>query len=145
MAGKFKTVGGVIAACAALLIMGVGPASAAEAGPAGDAPTTGTLTLNSTDPSFGATIYLSAGFSPMKWVPEESVECWQSGQMVYLDVQVNTDGTSPWTSSFTLWSQGWADAGAGAADCTASFYYYMWKGHTETSVVYLATISFTTT
>jgi|SRR5579859_4481042 len=145
MAGKLKTIGCAMAACAALFIVGGGPASAAEAGPAGDAPTTGTLTLNSADPSFGATISFSAGFSPMKWVPEESVECWQGGQMVYLDVQVDTDGTSPWTSSFTLWSQAWADAGGGAANCTASFYYYTWKGHTETGVVYLATISFTTT
>ncbi|HEV2216162.1 MAG TPA: hypothetical protein VGV88_01195 [Candidatus Dormibacteraeota bacterium] len=145
MAGKFKAIGCSMAACATLLNVGGGPASAAEAGATGDPAPIATLTLTSEHPAFGAAISFTATFPAMKWIPEESVECDQGGQMAYLDVQVEPNGTSPWASSFTLWSQSWADGGGAPADCTANLYFYTWKGHTETSVVYLGTTSFTTT
>ena len=141
MAGKLKMFGCTAAVCAALF---AGPALAAGAGPTDTGVAPG-IALSSPDTSFGATISFSATYAAMRWIPEESVECWQNGEMVYLDVQVNPDRSDPWLSSFTLWSQGWADAGGGPADCTANLYYYTWKGHTETGVVYLASASFTTT
>jgi hypothetical protein len=129
-----------------MLVAGTGgTALAASSGVPGDASTPAGFALTSVDPSFGATIAFSATYAPMKWLAEESVECTQSGQMVYLDVQMAPDGASPWASSFTLWSQSWAGAGGTPADCTANLYYYTWKGHTETGVVYLGSSSFTTT
>lgn len=56
------------------------------------------LTLASSDPSFGATIAFSATYAPMKWIPEESVSCSVNGKEVYLDVQTFS-GASPWTST----------------------------------------------
>lgn len=102
------------------------------------------LTLASGDPSFGATIAFSATYAPMKWIPEESVSCSVNGKEVYLDVQTFS-GASPWTSTWKLWSQTWANGGGGAANCSAALFYYTWKGHTETGVVYLATASFPAT
>jgi hypothetical protein len=105
---------------------------------------TGSLTLDNADPSFGGTVKFTASYSTMKWVPEESINCTASGQNVYLDVQTYS-GSSPWTSSWTLWSQTWANSGGGPASCTAKLFYYTWQGKTETGVVYLASSSFSAT
>lgn len=110
--------------------------------PAASTQPTGSLSVASSHPSFGASMSFTATFAPMKWIPEESVSCSVNGQNVYLDVQTYS-GASPWTSSWMLWSQTWANDGGVAANCTASLFYYTWKGHTETGVVYLARATFT--
>jgi hypothetical protein len=107
--------------------------------------TTSSLNLSSTDPAYGSTITFTATYSSMKWIPEESVICTSNGQTVYGNVQVETSGSSPWTSSWKLWSQTWANAGGGPAACTAALYYYTWQGKKETGVVYLASSIFTAT
>jgi len=134
---------GIPVVIAVTAIMGVSVFSAVPV--ASRQPTAGgSLALSSADPSFGATIKFSASFAPMKWIPEESVSCTANGKNVYLDVQTYS-GASPWTSSWTLWSQTWANAGGGPASCTAQLFYYTWQGKTETGVVYLASSTFSAT
>jgi hypothetical protein len=135
---------GSLIAVAVISIFGVGSLTGILVASKQTASTGGTIALDSADPSFGATVKFTASYAPMKWVPEESVICTSNGQMVYGNVQVQTSGSSPWTSSWTLWSQTWANAGGAAASCTASLFYYTWQGKTETGVVYLASSIFTT-
>lgn len=102
---------------------------------------TSTITLNGSA-SFGGTASFTVVDPPVSGLPEMSVTCSQNGSPVYLDVQMMS-GSSPYTPQFTLWSSTWAANGGGSADCTASLYYYTWKGKTETGVVSMATSTFT--
>jgi hypothetical protein len=108
----------------------------------GGTPTSGSsITLNGTA-SFGSAASFTVVDPPVSGQPEMSVTCSQGGSSVYLDVQMMS-GSSPYTPTFTLWSQTWANNGGGAADCTAQLYYYTWTGKKETGVVYMATSNFT--
>jgi len=138
-----RTLVAIPIAAATAAVVGFGTLSLVPA--ASTSTSSGSLSLSSTDPSFGATVKFTANFSSMKWVPEESVICTASGQTMYGNVQVESSGKSPWTSSWTLWSQTWASAGGGPATCTTTLYYYTWQGKRETGVVYLAAYSFTAT
>lgn len=106
--------------------------------------TAASFTMQS-DPSFGGTASFSATYSPMKWTAEESVSCSENGTEVYLSVQTAPSTAQPWASAFTMWSQTWASAGGGPATCEAQLYYYTWQGKTETSIVLLSTLTFSTT
>jgi len=67
------------------------------------------------------------------------VSCAQNGDNVYLDV--HTQNQASWLQ-FTLWSQTWANAGGGSANCVAQLYYYTWQGKRETGLVVEAQTSF---
>lgn len=101
--------------------------------------TTASITLTTANPAFGGPAAFSIVDPPTKNVQEISVSCAQNGSNVYLDV--HTQKQSSWTQ-FTLWSQTWANAGGGSANCAASLYYYTWQGKRETGVVYEAQTSF---
>jgi hypothetical protein len=116
--------------------------SSGGGGGSGGTTTSGsTITLDGTA-SFGSPATFTVVDPPVSGLPEMSVSCSQNGQSVYLDVQMMS-GSSPYTPTFTLWSQTWANNGGGAADCTAQLYYYTWQGKKETGVVYMATTNFT--
>jgi len=78
----------------------------------------------------------------MNETPMVRVICSQNGEMVYQYAQWS-DGSSPWVSTFWLWSATWAANGGGPADCFADLYYYTWQGQTQTGIVYLAHTEFT--
>lgn len=134
---------GTTVVASALLAAGVaGPAMTLT----GAKPTTSTSTFAlQGDPSFGGVAAFSATYAPMKWIAEESVSCSSNGTDVYLQAQTAPSSSQPWASTFMLWSPEWANAGGGAATCTAQLYYYTWQGRTETSLVLLGSVTFTTT
>jgi hypothetical protein len=97
------------------------------------------------DPPFGGAVSLTATYGPIgKNIPEESVTCTSNGVEVYLNVQTGSTAGS-WTSDWGLWSQTWADAGGGPANCVAQLFYYTWQGKVEIAVTYLASSSFAVT
>src|SRR4029077_11499610 len=102
-------------------------------------PAASTLALTTAAPSFGNAVTLSVSDPPIKGIQELSLTCSQHGHQVYLDV--HTEKNAAWTQ-FMLWSQPWADNGGGAASCTASLFYYTWRGKTETGVVNEAQTTF---
>jgi hypothetical protein len=128
----------------AFLAVGVSQAPAMTLASVKPTSSTASLALAS-DPSFAGTVTFTASYSPMKWIAEESVYCTQNGSQVYLDAHLAPSSAQPWSSTFTLWSQAWANNGGGPANCTTQLYYYTWQGKTETGVVYLGTVNFTTT
>ena len=103
----------------------------------------GTLTLDNA-PSFGGTAVFSASYSglPKNSIPSMGVQCWQSGQSVYLQAQTQNGPIQPWTS-FSMWSQTWANNGGGGANCVADLYYFTYQGKTVTGALGLAQITFT--
>ena len=119
--------------------LGIAAAPALAAKPA--APAQSTISLASAAPSFGGTALFNIVDPPAKSVQEISVTCGPDGTMWYLDV--HTANQANWTS-FTLWSQKWADAGGSATSCVAELFYYTWQGKMETGRVVEATTSFTT-
>ena len=134
---------GTAAVGAALLAAGVTTHTLTLAG-GRPAPKTSSFNLQS-DPSFGGTATFSATYAPMRWIAEESVACSKNGTDVYLQAQTAPSTSQPWVSTWALTSPQWAIAGGGAATCTAQLYYYTWQGKTETGVVILNTVTFTTT
>jgi hypothetical protein len=97
------------------------------------------------DPSFGGTASFTATYSPMKWTAQESLYCTQNGSQVYLNVANAPSTSQTWNSSFTLYSQAWADNPSLPADCTAQLFYLTWQGKTITGRIVLGTSTFTTT
>jgi hypothetical protein len=126
-------------AVVAILLIAAMPASAKSTG--SGSTSTASLTVDN-DPPFGGTIALSATFTPVKAVPEESVICTSNGEQVYLNVQTGSGSVSSWTAHWTLWSETWQSAGGGAANCVANLYYYTWQGKSETGITYLASANF---
>lgn len=102
---------------------------------------TSSITLNGAA-SIGSPLSFTVVDPPVKGYPEMSVSCFDSGgNYLYLEVQM-LSGSSPYTPTFSLSSSA-LDSYGQDASCTASLFYYTWKGHRETGVVYLATTDFT--
>jgi hypothetical protein len=135
----------LLAALAVLSVAALGssPVLAAKGGKKVGDPATPdpSITLNTTDPHFGGTVTFTVMYPEMNHTPLVRVLCSQDNNIVYQYAQWN-DGGSPWFPSFTLWDAIWAANGAGPADCVADLYYYIWRGQTETGIVYLAHTEF---
>jgi type II secretory pathway pseudopilin PulG len=100
-----------------------------------------TVTLTTTNPSFGGTASFAVVDPPTKSLQEIGLTCTENGQTVYLSA--NTQNEPSWTQ-FKLWSQEWSVAGGGSANCVAQLYYFTWQGKTETGVVIEDQTTFTT-
>ena len=100
------------------------------------------ITLNESDPHFGGAVSFTVAYPSMNETPMVRVICSQNGEMVYQYAQWS-DGSSPWVSTFWLWSATWAANGGGPADCFADLYYNTWQGQSVTGTVYLAHTEFT--
>jgi len=139
----------------ALLLVGVAALSVAPAvaGPKGkgngngnspkSASTTASITLNEADPHFGDTVTFTVTYPDTRYDARVAVACFQNGEFVYQYSQGSEKGEDSWVPTFTLWDYIWYSNGGGPAECTADLYYYTWKGHTQTGVVYLAHTEFT--
>jgi len=126
-------------ACTVLTILSIGatfiPAQARTA----PTSSTASIALTTANPAFAGPAAFSIVDPPTKNVQEVSVSCAQNGNNVYLDV--HTQNQASWLQ-FTLWSQTWANAGGGSANCVAQLYYYTWQGKRETGLVVEAQTSF---
>ena len=138
---KFVAITAILLALAALSAT---PSLAAKGGKGRSpdpVPVTSSITLNEADPHFGGTVSFTATYPDMRYTPLVSVVCFQNGEIVYQYAQWS-DASSPWVPSFILWDAIWVANGGGSANCVADLYYYIWKGQTETGIVYLAHTEF---
>jgi hypothetical protein len=124
----------LLAICISVFPMG------ALAGRGGDE-TPPSLTLRESDPHYGGLATFSVTYPEMRWSPRVRVLCRQNGEVVYQYSQ--GPGGDPWAPQFHLWDAVWAAHGGGPANCEADLYYYTWRGHEQTGVVYLAHREFT--
>ena len=136
-------IAGVAILASALL---VGSALAAKGGNGhgrlSSASTVSSITLNESDPHFGGAVSFTVTYPAMNETLLMRVICSQNGGVVYQDVE-GYGGSSPWVSTFWLWSATWAANGGGPADCFADLYYNTWQGQSVTGTVYLAHTEFT--
>ena len=134
-------IGAAIIGGSMLAAGGGGSGMSLTAAPAGGA-NTSSIALSG-DPAFNGTAAFAVTLTslPNNAIPTASVQCFQNGSSVYGQAQTQNGPIQPWTS-FALWSQTWANAGGGAAACTADLYYFTYKGKTVTGVVELAQTSF---
>jgi hypothetical protein len=107
-------------------------------------PTTSTITLNESNPKRGDTVSVTlTGMPKLKGssAPFVSVVCFQNQTtIVYQYAEWPPDKNwDSWVPKFTLTDALWA---SGSANCKADFAYYIWKGQTETELVYLAHTTF---
>jgi hypothetical protein len=124
----------------ALLSIGIVGAVAVSAGGNGHVQTTNSslspVLLNSTDglPHWGQQVTFNVSTTATT-EPNVSLNCYQNGSLVYGAVAgFYPSYPWPWTQIFTLSSPSWT---SGAADCTASLYYFSGK-----KTVTLATLRF---